>query len=162
MTFDKKFPELFGDADKGFLNPRVFRRPPASLSAVFLSPHSPTTTSEIPGPLEVRSCCGIYPPFFYQAFNRCSRDLYVFREANNIPIPTPPLLFNLSGRLVSDQFLRHHAKKHLAKNTAHFPLQRCRVLAKISVRMALECFKIALTLSPQERRWRNVFKNQTA
>ena len=114
---DQQYPDLFRSretpADSSVLNPcaafphRATRA--RDLSSTFLGP--PTASPEFLDTLGVPRCLAIYAPFFYQAVNRYSRDLYKFRKANKLPIPTPPLLFDLSGQLISEKFLKRIAAK---------------------------------------------------
>jgi hypothetical protein len=112
---DQQYPELFRSPPAGssVFNPCATFPHRASrvrdLSSTFLGP--PTASSESLGPLGVPRCRAVHASFFYQAFNRYSRDLYQFRKANKLPILSPPLLFNLSGQLISEKFLKRLAAK---------------------------------------------------
>ena len=79
------------------------------LSLTSLGP--PTASSDLPSPLGVPHCSAIHAPTFYKAFNSYSRDLYEFRRANKLPTPTLPIIFDLSGRLISDQTLKRLGRK---------------------------------------------------
>jgi cytochrome c oxidase assembly factor 5 len=114
---DQKYPELFrsreASADFSVLSPcaqlpRRFSRV-RDLSLTFLGP--PPASSELHSPLGAPHCSAIHAPSFYQAFNSYSRDLYEFRKANKIAIRTPPILFDLSGQLLSEKILRRFARK---------------------------------------------------
>lgn len=114
---DQKYPELFGSqgasAEPSVFNPCALLPHRSSrvrdLSFVFLGP--PTASSDLYSPLGVPHCPAVHAPSFYRAFNSYSRDLYQFREADNLPIPTPPILFDLSGRLISEKILLRFARK---------------------------------------------------
>ena len=113
---DLQYPELFrsreASADFSVLNPCA--RLPHRLSRVrdlSLTSLGPPSSSELHSRLGVPHCPAIHAPFFYQAFNSYSRDLYEFRTANKISIRTPPILFDLSGHLVSEKKLRRFARK---------------------------------------------------
>jgi hypothetical protein len=116
---DLKYPQLFrpreASADFSVLNPcaaasQRFSRV-RDLSYTFLGP--PTASSDLSRPLGVPHCPTIHAPSFYQAFNSYSRDLYEFRKANKLPTPTTPILFDLSGQLISEKVLNRFAKKGL-------------------------------------------------
>jgi hypothetical protein len=116
---DQKYPELFrpreASADFSVLNPcataaQRFSRV-RDLSLTSLGP--PTASSDLPGPLGVPHCSAIHAPTFYKAFNSYSRDLYEFRKANKLPTPTLPIIFDLSGRLISDKTLKRFGRKGL-------------------------------------------------
>lgn len=81
------------------------------LSLTSLGP--PTASSDLPSPLGVPHCSAIHAPTFYKAFNSYSRDLYQFRRANKLPTPTLPIIFDLSGRLISDKTLKRFRRKGL-------------------------------------------------
>ena len=115
---DQQYPELFRSsrempADSSVFNPCATFPHRASrardLSSTFLGPS--TGSSEFLGPLGLPRCRAVHAPFFYQAFNRYSRDLYQFRKANKLPIPSLPILFDLSGQLISEKFLKRIAAK---------------------------------------------------
>lgn len=115
---DQKYPELFrsgeASADASVLNPCMrfphrVSRVLQDLSLTLLGP--PSASSDLPSPVGVPHCPAIHAPSFYRAFNSYSRDLYGFRKANKIPIPTPPILFDLSGQLISERTLKRFAKK---------------------------------------------------
>jgi hypothetical protein len=114
---DLKYPQLFrpreASADFSVLSPcaaasQRFSRV-RDLSSTFLGP--PTASSVVPSPLGVPHCPAIHAPSFYQAFNSYSRDLYEFRKANKLPTPTTPILFDLSGRLISEKYPESLCKK---------------------------------------------------
>jgi hypothetical protein len=116
---DQKYPELFrpreASADFSVLNPcataaQRFSRV-RDLSLTSLGP--PTASSNLPSLLRVPHCSAIHAPTFYKAFNSYSRDLYEFRRANKLPTPTLPIIFDLSGRLISDKTLKRFGRKGL-------------------------------------------------
>ena len=51
-------------------------------------------------PLKKLNCTSIHPALFYQTFNSRSRSLYLARKVHNLPLPYPPLIFNLDGRFI--------------------------------------------------------------
>ena len=102
---DRHFKQLFrgGKTPPGSTNhPSTFSTPCARYSERSFRAKGLNASLGLPAnlPLKIPKCASIHPTLFYQTFNRHSRALYLAKKAHNIPVPCPPLIFDLNGSFI--------------------------------------------------------------
>lgn len=116
---DRKYPQLFQGgttSQSSVLNPcaKFIHRSSRvrDLPHTFLEPVTPPPPfSTPPKPAELPACAAVSAKSFYRAFNCFSRDLYLFRKENTIRVKAALLLFDLTGSLIDEEFLKKIQRK---------------------------------------------------